>query len=91
MDQAGAGTKDAPCASSLKLREMTCRFSLEPTSYDPEFELENDFLTAAHVDDVNMSGTKAQINICTNELEKVIAKCRLNRDSPQTAERSTHN
>eukprot|EP00959_Pyramimonas_sp_CCMP1952_P386772 8105944-Pyramimonas_sp.AAC.1 len=53
----GAGTKDAPLSSSLKLRRRTTRgFGLRPTSYDEEFEMSNNVLTAKHVDDINMAG-----------------------------------
>ena len=61
----GTGTKDAPRAFSLKLRKTTQQIGLKSTSYDPEFEIKKDLLTAKHVDDINMAGTEAAIdNYC---------------------------
>eukprot|EP00959_Pyramimonas_sp_CCMP1952_P092587 1937740-Pyramimonas_sp.AAC.1 len=53
----GTGTKDAPRASSLKLRKTTRGFGLRPTSHVEEFETSNNLLTAKHVDDANMANT----------------------------------
>eukprot|EP00959_Pyramimonas_sp_CCMP1952_P069168 1443762-Pyramimonas_sp.AAC.1 len=54
----GTGTKDAPRASSLKLRRATRGFGLRPASYGEEFETSSNLLTAKHVDDINMAGTE---------------------------------
>jgi hypothetical protein len=57
----GTGTKDAPRAFSLKLRKTTVAIGLKPTSFDPEFEVKENSLTAKHVDDVNMTGNDNEI------------------------------
>ena len=51
------GTTYAPRAFSLKLRSLTDKSGLAPTSYDAELELGRDILTAKHVDDINMAGS----------------------------------
>ena len=77
----GTGTKDAPRAFSLKLRKTTKNVGLQSTSYDAEFEVKTDLLTAKHVDDINMSGTEKEIDKYTLEVEKVFDKCKLNKHS----------
>ena len=79
----GTGTKDAPRAFSLKLRQTTQKLGLQSTSYDPEFEVKKDLLTAKHVDDINMCGTPKEIDRYVAEVEKVFGKCKLNQ-SPFT-------
>ena len=74
----GTGTKDAPRAFSLKLRNVTQNSGLCSTSYDSEFELGNELLTAKHVDDINMSGNKDQISRYVSCVEKTFGKCKLN-------------
>ena len=49
----GTGTKDAPRAFSMKLRKTTRAIGLQSTSFDLEFEVKKDLLTAKHVDDIN--------------------------------------
>ena len=75
----GTGTKDAPRAFSLKLRKTTWATGLRGTSYDPEFEVKKDLLTAKHVDDVNMGGKEPMIDGYTEVVEKVFGKCKLNK------------
>ena len=75
----GTGTKDAPRAFSLKLSKTTKKIGLKSTSYDPEFEIKKDLLTAKHVDDVNMTGKEQQVDYYTDEVEKVFGKCKLNK------------
>jgi hypothetical protein len=75
----GTGTKDAPRAFSLKLRKTTKQVGRRSTSFDPEFEIKKDLLTAKHVDDVNMTGTEPQIDHYVDEVEKVFGKCKLNK------------
>eukprot|EP00959_Pyramimonas_sp_CCMP1952_P218672 4572904-Pyramimonas_sp.AAC.1 len=58
----GSGTEDAPRAFPLKLRTTTRAIGLTPTSYDPEFELSQDLLTAKHVDDINMTGPQKNVD-----------------------------
>eukprot|EP00959_Pyramimonas_sp_CCMP1952_P236382 4939865-Pyramimonas_sp.AAC.1 len=65
----GAGTKDAPRASSLKLRGATRGFGLRPTSYDGEFETSSNLLTAKPVNDINMAGTEDTIDKCVKRGE----------------------
>ena len=78
-DKPGTGTKDAPRAFSLKLHKTTLQIGLQPTSFDPEFEIKKDLLTAKHVDDINMAGTEASIDEYTAQVEKVFGKCKLNK------------
>ncbi len=75
----GTGTKDAPRAFSLKLRQLTEKIGLMPTIYDPEFEMKKGLLTAKHVDDINMTGEEKEIDKYTVEVEKVFGKCKLNK------------
>ena len=76
----GTGTKDAPRAFSLKLRQTTQKIiGLRPTSYDPEFEIKKDLQTAKHVDDVNMGGVEPQIDHYHKEVEKVFGPCKINK------------
>jgi len=75
----GTGTKDAPRAFSLKLRQLTKGTGLMPTIYDPEFEMKKDLLTAKHVDDISMTGEEKEIEKYTTEIEKVFGKCKLNK------------
>ena len=58
----GTGTKDAPRAFSLKLRQVTVHKGLTPTSYDPEFEISDSLRTAKHVEDINITGTEKAID-----------------------------
>ena len=86
----GTGTKDAPRAFSLKLRNTTQKIGLRPTCYDPEFEVKQDLLTAKHVDDVNMGGLESEINHYQKEVEKVFGPCKINkRQYTNCAVRST--
>ena len=66
----GTGTNDAPRAFSLKLRTVTAATGLKPTSYDREFEIRKDLITAKHVDDINMGGTESAIDKYTHDVEK---------------------
>ena len=66
----GTGTKDAPRAFSLKLKRTTTNIGLKPTSFDPEFEIEENLRTAKHVDDVNMTGQYGQVNHYVQQVEK---------------------
>ena len=75
----GTGTKDAPRAFSLKLRHITRQLGLKPTSFDPEFEVKKDLLTAKHVDDVHMTGTEKAIDHYASKVEEVFGKCKLNK------------
>jgi len=77
----GTGTKDAPRAFSLKLRQATqsLRIGLMPTAFDPEFEFKKDLMTAKHVDDVNMAGTEKEIDRHHSEVEKVFGSCKMNK------------
>ena len=52
---------------------------LKPTSYDREFEIRHDLLTAKHVDDINMGGKESAIDQYTKDVEKVFGKCKLNK------------
>ena len=52
---------------------------LKPSSYDQEFEIRNDLLTAKHVDDINMGGTEAAIDQYTKDVERVFGKCKLDK------------
>ena len=74
----GIGTKDAPRAFSLKLRKATKCIGFKST-YDLEFEIKKDLLTAKHVDDINMSGRESLIDHYVKEVEKVSGKCKLNK------------
>eukprot|EP00959_Pyramimonas_sp_CCMP1952_P380631 7974685-Pyramimonas_sp.AAC.1 len=58
----GTGTKNTPHIFSLKHRRTTRGFGLRPTSYDEEFETSNSLLTAKHVGDISMAGTKDTID-----------------------------
>ena len=75
----GTGTKDAPRAFSLKLRNTTRNIGLQPTSFDPEFEIGADFLTAKHVDDINMTGKEKAIDSYVSKVEAVFGKCKLHK------------
>ena len=75
----GTGTKDAPRAFSLKLRKTTQNIGLRPTSFDPEFEIKRDLLTAKHVDDVNMGGTESNIDYYQKAVEKVFGPCKISK------------
>merc|ERR1712086_862475 len=75
----GTGTKDAPRAFSLKLRRTTKCIGLKSMSYDAEFEIKKDLLTAKHVDDINMAGREAEVDHYVAEVEKVFGKCKLNK------------
>ncbi len=75
----GTGTKDAPRAFSLKLRDTTRRIGLKPTSYDPEFEIDPQLCAAKHVDDINMAGKEQKIDDYVKRVEQVFGKCKLNK------------
>ena len=45
-----------PRAFSLKLHTVTAKTGLMPSSYDQEFEIRRNLITAKHVDDINMVG-----------------------------------
>ena len=63
----------------MKLRKITRQIGLKSTSFDPEFEIKKDLLTAKHVDDINMAGKESQIDHYASEVEKVFGKCKLNK------------
>ena len=75
----GTGTKDAPRAFSMKLRQLTQSAGLKPTVYDREFEFKPGLITAKHVDDINMTGTEKEIDRYTQQIEKIFGKCKLNK------------
>jgi len=75
----GTGTKDAPRAFSMKLRQLTKGAGLRPTIYDQEFELKSGLLTEKHVDDINMTGTEEEVERYTHQIEKIFGKCKLNK------------
>ena len=79
--KSGTGTKDAPRAFSLKLKRTTENIGLVSTSYDPEFEMTKDLLTAKHVDDIHMAGTDSSINDYVKKVESVFGACKLNKQS----------
>lgn len=49
------GTKDAPRAFSMKLKQITVNHGLMPTTSSSESEIKKDLQTAKHVDSVNRS------------------------------------
>ena len=63
----------------MKLRKTTRPLGLKPTSYDPEFEVKHDLLSAKHVDDVNLTGIEEAIDHYAGAVEKVFGKCKLNK------------
>ena len=75
----GTGTKDAPRAFSLKLRKTTQAVGLRSTSFDPEFEVKKDLLSAKHVDDVNTAGVEKIVDHYFAEVEKVFGKCKVHK------------
>ena len=75
----GTGTKDAPRAFSLKLRKVTRGLGLQGTSYDEEFEMSPNLVTAKHVDDINMTGTDAGIDKYVGCVESTFGACKLNK------------
>ena len=72
----GTGTKDAPRAFSLKLRQTTQGIGLRPTSFDQEFEIKQGLRTAKHVDDINMTGEEKKIDNYVAAVEKVFGECK---------------
>ena len=75
----GTGTKDAPRAFSLKLRQTTKNLGLKSTSYDQEFEIKPDLRTAKHVDDINMTGVEHAIDRYTKHVEDIFGKCKVHK------------
>ena len=76
----GTGTKDAPRAFSLKLREITKLHGMYSTAYDPELEIGENLLTGKHVDDVNIAGTEKAVDHYTGIVEGVFGKCKLHKN-----------
>ena len=76
-EKPGTGTKDAPRAFSLKLRQTTRNMGLQPTSYDEEFEIAENLRTTKHVDDVNMTGVERRIDDYVKAVEKVFGECKV--------------
>ena len=52
---------------------------LKQTTYDPEFEVMKDLLTAKHVDDVNMAGTENQIDIYKTKVDNVFGSTKIHK------------
>ena len=75
----GTGTKDAPRAFSLKLRRTTKGMGMTPLSFDQEFEMKQNLLTAKHVDDVNMAGTENQIDIYKTKVDNVFGSTKIHK------------
>ena len=75
----GTGTKDAPRAFNLKLQRIIGSIGLYPTSFDQQFFIKDDLLTANHVDDVNMAGTEAKIDEYALWIEQEFDKCKLSK------------
>ena len=63
----------------MKLRSRNNAFGLQPMSFDPEFEIKKNLLTAKHVDDINMAGTEEDIDEYTRVVKKEFGKCKLSK------------
>ena len=75
----GTGTKDAPRAFSLKLKNVTKNHGLKETSFDKEFEIQDGLRTAKHVDDVNITGKEAVVGKYVKIVEQVFGECKVSK------------
>ena len=71
----GTGTKDAPRAFSLKLKQTIQNIGLTSTSYDPEIEMADGLLTTKHVD-INMAGLDSKVDAYVERVEAVFGECK---------------
>ena len=53
---------------------------LTPFSFDQEFEMKKNLLTAKHVDDVNMTGTEDQIDAYKIEVDKIFGSTKIHKN-----------
>ena len=72
----GTGTKDAPRAFSLKLRQTTKDIGFISTHFGPEFEIKENLRTAKHVDDINLTRLPKEMQEYIKAVESVFGPCK---------------
>ena len=63
----------------MKLRHTTQHIGLQPTSFDPEFEVKENLRSAKHVDDIQMAGRENTIDSYVKLVESVFGPCKVHK------------